>query len=84
MSKARMDDVLDEHIKQQFKLLEHTDKLRVLDFAWALAITRRPSGISGEELLRFSGSIPEDELEKLRRATEEEREREMRGMRSDE
>lgn len=77
MSGLRVDEILNEHIMREVALLRYEDRLRVLDFARALAVTERPRGVSGEELLRFAGSIPGDELEKLSEAVEEERERQI-------
>ncbi|CAN5898668.1 hypothetical protein BH23ACT11_BH23ACT11_18020 [soil metagenome] len=78
MSELRMDEVLEEHIGRQVALLGHEDKLRVLDFVRALAVSGRPRGVSGEELLRRAGTIPEGELERLSETVRKERERQVR------
>ena len=43
---------------------------RVLDFASAL-VTSRPKGTKGQALLRFAGTIPQEDLQEMSRAIEE-------------
>ncbi len=56
-----------EKIVEQLVTLPYDLQERVLQFTEALAASV-PSGIPGQELIRFMGTIPEQELDKMREA----------------
>ncbi len=58
------------------EIIEHLRSLpnelqwRVLEFTRALALSA-PRGVPGHRLLRFAGTIPPDDVERMRQAIEE-------------
>ena len=60
-----------EQIIQAVNRLTPDVQQKVLDFTSALM----PRGVPGKELLRFAGTIPADDLERMTRAIEAECER---------
>ncbi len=58
-----------EKLLKQLDMLPEELQRRVLDFAQALALSQ-PKGVSGSQLLKFAGTIPEDDLRQIREAIE--------------
>ena len=65
-----MDTFIVEKVVEQLKVLPYELQWRVLEFTRALA-TSIPHGVPGQQLLRFAGSIPFDDLQLMRQAIEE-------------
>lgn len=61
---------LEGEIGQQLRILPPNEQRRVLDFARALVLSK-PQGIPGKELIRFAGTIPNEELQRINAAIEE-------------
>ncbi len=59
-----------EEVVEQLKTLPQELQRRVLEFTRALAQST-PRGIPGHQLLRFAGTIPQDELRLMSRAIEQ-------------
>ncbi len=68
-----MSTVLDK-VVEQLKLLPQELQWRVYEFTRALA-TSTPRGVAGQQLLRFSGAIPSDELQVMQQAIDQDCER---------
>jgi hypothetical protein len=76
------DEEIKRRVLENLDALDPSDKRRVLDFSTELAARgpakermARPVGDTGGALLAFAGTIPEDDLEEIRRAVEEDCER---------
>jgi hypothetical protein len=65
-----MDTFIVEKVVEQLKVLPYELQWRVLEFTRALAISI-PHGVPGQQLLRFAGAIPLDDLQLMRQAIEE-------------
>jgi hypothetical protein len=61
--------IIDE-VVEQLKVMPHHLQWRVLEFVRALSKTE-VRGTPGQQLLRFSGSIPSDDLQLMREAIEQ-------------
>ncbi|MBM4465163.1 MAG: hypothetical protein FJ014_06385 [Chloroflexi bacterium] len=59
-----------DKVVEQLKALPHELQWRVLEFTRALAVSI-PRGVPGQQLLRFAGVIPLDDLQLMRLAIEE-------------
>lgn len=66
-----MDTILKEQILEQLDQLPYESQRQVLDFIQVLSLTR-PKGVSGQTLLTFAGSIPQDDLTAMAAAIETE------------
>jgi hypothetical protein len=64
-----MDTPIVEEVIEQLKTLPQELQQRVLEFARALAQST-PRGIPGQQLPRFAGAIPPDDVRLLREAIE--------------
>ena len=58
-----------EKVIEHLQTLPYESQRRVLEFTRALA-TSTPHGIPGHTLLRFAGSIPPDDIERMHQAIE--------------
>jgi hypothetical protein len=67
-------DTLVDKVVEQLKTLPYELQWRVYEFTRALAVSA-PRGVRGEQLLRFAGSIPFEELQLMRQVIEQECER---------
>jgi hypothetical protein len=65
-----MDTVVIDKVVEQLKVLPHELQWRVLEFSKALALST-PHGIRGQQLLRFAGVIPPDDVQLMREAIEQ-------------
>ena len=65
-----MDTLITDQVIDQLKVLPYESQWRVLEFTRTLAVSV-PHGISGQQLLRFSGVIPLDDLQLMRLAIEQ-------------
>jgi len=68
------DPLIQSEILNYLGQLGSADQARVVDLARSLA-TASKRGTPGKELLRMVGTIPQDDLEKMKQAIEEECER---------
>ncbi len=59
-----------EKVVRHLETLPYESQRRVLEFTEALTIST-PRGVSGCTLLRFAGSIPPDDVERMRQAIEQ-------------
>lgn len=59
-----------EKVVKHLQSLPYESQWRVLEFARALA-SSTPHGVPGQTLLRFAGSIPSDDVERIRWAVEQ-------------
>jgi hypothetical protein len=62
--------LIEKEILEQINRLPFDQQCQVLEFARSLA-SLKPTGITGRELLRFSGSIEKSDLEIMTQAIEE-------------
>jgi hypothetical protein len=69
-----MSTALDQEIHDRVSELEPDQKRQVLDYARALSEAPR-RGVPGKALLRFAGTIPEDDIAIMEQVIEEECER---------
>ncbi len=67
-------DTLVEKVVEQLKTLPYELQWRVYEFTRALAVSA-PHGVHGQQLLRFAGSIPLNDLELMRQVIEQDCER---------
>ena len=58
-----------DKVIEQLKALPNDLQWRVLEFTRALA-TSAPHGVPGQQLLRFAGTIPVNDLQLMRQAIE--------------
>ena len=65
-----MDDVRQE-LLERLETLTPVQQQQVLNYTRQL-LGERPKGIPGEELLKFVGTIPPEDLEEMKQAIEEE------------
>jgi hypothetical protein len=65
-----MNTLVVDKVVEQLKTLPHELQWRVLEFTRALAISV-PHGVSGQQLLRFAGTIPLDDLQLMRQIIEQ-------------
>lgn len=65
MNTSIMDKVI-----EQLKTLPYGLQRRVLEFTRALALSA-PRGVPGRQLLRFAGTIPPDDVQRMREAIEQ-------------
>jgi hypothetical protein len=65
-----MDISVVEKVIEQMKNLPQELQWRVLEFTRALAVST-PQGISGNQLLRFAGSIPKADVKAMKEAIEQ-------------
>lgn len=63
-----------DRVIEQLKSLPQEAQWRVLEFARALALST-PRGVPGQQLLRFAGTVPPDDVEAMRAAIEQHCER---------
>ncbi len=63
-----------EKVIEQLKILPYELQWRVLEFTRALTLST-PHGIPGKQLLHFAGSIPLDDLQRMREAIDQDCER---------
>lgn len=61
---------IEKELHEQLEHLLTEQQRQVLEFARALAKTR-PRGVPGKDLLKFAGSIGQDDLKTMSRAIEE-------------
>lgn len=59
-----------DRVLEQLKTLPHDLQLRVLEFTRALTLST-PRGVPGEQLLHFAGTIPPDDVQRMREAIEQ-------------
>jgi len=64
-----MDTPIIDKVIEQLKALPQELQWRVLEFTRALAVST-PHGIPGQQLLRFAGTIPLDDVRLMREAIE--------------
>jgi len=64
-----MDTPIVEEVIEQLRTLPHELQRRVLEFTRALA-QPTPRGIPGQQLLRFAGAIPLDDVRLMSEAVE--------------
>lgn len=57
-------------VLEQLKTLPHDLQLRVLEFTRALTLSA-PRGVPGKQLLHFAGTIPADDVQRMREAIEQ-------------
>ena len=65
-----MDTPIVGKVVEQLKALPYEMQWRVLEFTRALALSS-PRGVAGHQLLRFSGVIAADDLNRMRTAIEQ-------------
>jgi hypothetical protein len=65
-----MSTLIVDKIIEQLRILPHELQWRVLEFTRALALST-PRGVRGEQLLRFAGTIPFDDVQLMRQAIEQ-------------
>lgn len=65
-----MNTFIMDKVIEQLKTLPYELQRRVLEFTRALALSA-PQGVSGQQLLRFAGTIPPDDLQQMREAIEQ-------------
>ena len=65
-----MDTFIVEKVIEQLKGLPNELQWRVLEFTHALAFST-PHGVSGQQLLRYAGAIPPDDIHLMREAIEQ-------------
>ncbi len=63
-----------EKVVEQLKTLPYELQWRVYEFTRALAVSA-PHGVDGQQLLRFAGSIPADDLQIMLQVIERDCER---------
>jgi len=68
---AAMETPIIEEVLEQLKTLPRELQWRVLEFSRALAKSTSPSGVSGQQLLRFAGAIPLDDVRVISAAIEQ-------------
>jgi hypothetical protein len=64
-----MDTQLVEKVVENLKSLPQELQWRVLEFTRALALST-PRGISGQQMLRFAGALPPEDVQLIREAIE--------------
>ena len=69
-----MSDLIKTRIADQLDELPEHLQVQVLEFVQALRAVSR-QGVPGRRLLQFAGSIPADELDRMRRAIDDDCER---------
>jgi len=62
--------ILVDKVVDQLKTLPYEMQWRVLEFTCALAVSA-PRGVPGSQLLPFAGTIPIDDLQRMRQTIEE-------------
>lgn len=62
-----MNRSITDKVIEQLKTLSHGLQQRVLEFTRALALSA-PRGIPGRQILRFAGTIPPDDVQRMREA----------------
>ena len=65
-----MDTPIIKQVVEQLRTLPSDLQRRVLEFARALAVSA-PRGVPGQQLLRFAGTIPSDDVQRMSEAVEE-------------
>ena len=65
-----MDTPIVDKVIEHLKALPHELQWRVLEFTRALALST-PHGVPGQQLLRFAGTIPPDDVQLIREAIEQ-------------
>ena len=65
-----MDASIVDKVVEQLKALAQELQWRVLEFTRALSLST-PHGVSGQQLLRFAGLIPLDDVRLMREAIEQ-------------
>jgi len=65
-----MDNLVIDKVIEQLKVLPHELQWRVLEFSRALAVST-PHGVHGQQLLRFAGAIPPEDVRLMRDAIEQ-------------
>ncbi|MCI2430890.1 hypothetical protein LM602_04980 [Candidatus Acetothermia bacterium] len=65
-----METPIIEKVIEQLKALPHELQWRVLEFTRALALST-PHGVPGQQLLRFAGVIPLDDVTLIRDAIDQ-------------
>lgn len=65
-----MNTLVVDRVVEQLKALPYEFQWRVFEFARALAVSI-PRGVPGQQLLRFAGAIPLDDLQVMRQAIED-------------
>jgi len=65
-----MDRHIVEKVVEQLKVLPEELQWRVLEFTRALAESA-PRGVPGQQLLRFAGALPPDDVKLMREAIEQ-------------
>lgn len=65
-----MDIPIVEKVIEQMKNLPQELQWRVLQFTRALVVST-PQGVSGLQLMRFAGAIPQDDIKVMREAIEQ-------------
>lgn len=65
-----MDIPIAEKVIEQMKNLPQELQWRVLQFTRALVVST-PQGVSGLQLMRFAGAIPQDDIKVMREAIEQ-------------
>ncbi|MBM3333875.1 hypothetical protein FJY63_04365 [Candidatus Sumerlaeota bacterium] len=59
-----------DKVIEQLRTMPCELQWRVLEFTRALAVSA-PRGVSGQQLLRFAGTIPPDDVQRMREAIEQ-------------
>lgn len=62
---------LERELHQHLQALKPAAQQKVLEFAEALVITR-PRGVPGQELLRFAGTMSDEDAKEMMEAVDEE------------
>ncbi len=65
-----MNTTVIDKVIEQLKSLPYELQWRVLEFTRALALSV-PRGVPGQQLLRFAGVIPFDDVQQMRQAIEQ-------------
>ena len=65
-----MNTLIMDRVIEQLEALPYELQWRVLEFARALALST-PQGVPGQQLLRFAGAIPLDDVQLMKEAIEQ-------------
>ena len=67
--KSEMDTSIVDRVVEQLKIMPQNLQQQVLEFARTLAGSTK--GVPGQQLLRFAGAIPTDDIQLMREAIEQ-------------
>ena len=65
-----MKSIIIDQLIEQLKALPYDQQRRVLEFARALVLST-PRGVAGADLLRFAGTIPQEDVRRIQEAIEQ-------------